>query len=352
MSGAAVEARHVSRKFKVGSEEVWAVHDISLKVEPGEFLALIGRSGSGKTTLLNVMAGLDRPTEGEVYIDGERVDTMSERQLDGLRRHKLGFIFQSFGLLPLLSARENIELPLRIAGVSHGERQKQVKNALEFVGLGRRADHRPYELSGGEQQRVAIARALASQPTLILADEPTGELDSATATAVFGLLRDLARAEGITIITCTHDRLVMELAQRVEELADGHLVTGEHREVWDRIQRRERSPFAAALPAAEGIEEQPALSSLIGADLSAFKPAPLRVQHRAADEQEEPVEPLPDVDLSEFKPAPQRLGKKPESRFEAPAAPEPAPDEDVQPVPTEAEGEEPDDAARWARPRE
>jgi ABC-type lipoprotein export system ATPase subunit len=241
MSGAAVEVRNVSRKFQVGGEEVWAVHDVSLKVEPGEFLALIGRSGSGKTTLLNVMAGLDRPTAGEVYIDGERVDTMSERQLDGLRRHKLGFIFQSFGLLPLLSARENVELPLRIAGVGHGERQKQVKSALEFVGLGRRADHRPYELSGGEQQRVAIARALASQPTLILADEPTGELDSATATAVFTLLRELARAEGITIITCTHDRLVMELAQRVEELADGRLVTGEHREVWDRIQRRERS---------------------------------------------------------------------------------------------------------------
>ena len=352
MSGAAVEVRNVSRKFKVGGEEVWAVHDVSLKVEPGEFLALIGRSGSGKTTLLNVMAGLDRPTEGEVYIDGERVDTMSERQLDGLRRHKLGFIFQSFGLLPLLSARENVELPLRIAGVSHGERQKLVKNAIEFVGLGRRADHRPYELSGGEQQRVAIARALATQPTLILADEPTGELDSATATAVFGLLRDLARAEGITIITCTHDRLVMELAQRVEELADGRLVTGEHREVWDRIQRRERSPFAAALPAAEGIEEQPALSSLIGADLSAFKPAPQRVRHRAETEEEEPVEPLPDVDLSQFRPAPQRLGKDPATRFDLAAAPEDVPAGDEPGAPAEETPAPGDDAARWARPRE
>ena len=352
MSGAAVEVRNVSRKFKVGGEEVWAVHDVSLKVEPGEFLALIGRSGSGKTTLLNVMAGLDRPTEGEVYIDGERVDTMSERQLDGLRRHKLGFIFQSFGLLPLLSARENVELPLRIAGVSHGERQKQVKNALEFVGLGRRADHRPYELSGGEQQRVAIARALASQPTLILADEPTGELDSATATAVFGLLRDLARAEGITIITCTHDRLVMELAQRVEELADGRLVTGEHREVWDRIQRRERSPFAAAMPAAEGIEEQPALSSLIGADLSAFKPAPQRVQHRSMTEEAEPVEPLPDVDLLQFRPAPQRLGKDPATRFDVEEAPEDLRAEDEPGAPAEEAPQPGDDAARWARPRE
>ncbi|MFN8618751.1 MAG: ABC transporter ATP-binding protein [Dehalococcoidia bacterium] len=286
--GSAIEVRGVSRRFKVGSEEVWAVRDINLTVASGEFLALIGRSGSGKTTLLNLMAGLDRPSEGEISIDGDRVDTMSEGQLDKLRRHKLGFIFQSFGLLPLLSARENVELPLRIAGVGYGDRQQKVQRALEFVGLGRRAHHRPYELSGGEQQRVAIARALATEPSLILADEPTGELDSATATAVFGLLRELARAEGITIVTCTHDRLVMELAGRVEELADGHLVTGGHREVWDRIQQRERSPFAAALPAAEGIEAQPSLSSLIGADLSQFKPASERVVHVAAEPHPEP----------------------------------------------------------------
>ena len=216
--------KNVTRRFKVGGVEVNAVRDNPLTVEQGEFLALIGRSGSGKTTLLNLMAGLDRPTSGEIWIDGERVDTMSEGQLDKLRRHKLGFIFQSFGLLPLLSARENVELPLRIAGIGYGDRMVKVKRALDFVGLGRRADHRPYELSGGEQQRVAIARALASEPSLILADEPTGELDSATATAVFSLLRELARAEGITIVTCTHDRLVMEMASRVEELADGHQI--------------------------------------------------------------------------------------------------------------------------------
>ena len=288
MPGSAIEVKSVGRRFKVGSEEVWAVREINLSVGSGEFLALIGRSGSGKTTLLNLMAGLDRPTEGEISIDGERVDTMSEGQLDKLRRHKLGFIFQSFGLLPLLSARENVELPLRIAGVGYGDRQQKVQRALEFVGLGKRAHHRPYELSGGEQQRVAIARALATEPSLILADEPTGELDSATATAVFGLLRELARAEGITIVTCTHDRLVMELAGRVEELADGRLVTGAHREVWDRIQQRERSPFAAALPAAEGMDAQPALSSLIGADLSQFKPASERVVHVAAEPHPEP----------------------------------------------------------------
>jgi ABC-type lipoprotein export system ATPase subunit len=335
MAGSSIEVKGVSRRFKVGSEEVWAVRDISLTVESGEFLALIGRSGSGKTTLLNLMAGLDRPTEGEISIDGHRVDTMSEGQLDALRRHKLGFVFQSFGLLPLLSARENVDLPLRIAGVKYSQRQEQVKRALEFVGLARRADHRPYELSGGEQQRVAIARALASRPSLILADEPTGELDSATATAVFSLLRELARAEGITIVTCTHDRLVMELAGRIEELSDGHLVTTERREVWDRIQQRERSPFAAPLPAAEGVGAQPALSSLIGADLSQFRPASERVVHVAA-------EPHPDESVVDESPAHQLQ----ERRIAAERGAEPAAEassEDEPPAETS-------DATRWSRP--
>ncbi len=248
------------------------MREVSLKVAPGEFLALVGRSGSGKTTLLNLVAGLDRPTSGEVLIDGQRVDCMADRELDALRRHTVGFIFQSFGLLPLLSARENVELPLRIAGLGYRERRKRVEEALAFVGLGKRAEHRPYELSGGEQQRVAIARALAARPRLILADEPTGELDSATASAVFGLLRDLARVEGITIIACTHDRLVMELAGRVEELADGRLVTTGRRVVLERTLGRDRSPFVAARSAPPG--EAPAasgLSSLIGADYAQFR---------------------------------------------------------------------------------
>ncbi|WP_322817945.1 ABC transporter ATP-binding protein [Tepidiforma sp.] len=270
--GATVELRSVSRRFRAGGEEIWAVREVSLKVAPGEFLALVGRSGSGKTTLLNLVAGLDRPTSGEVLIDGQRVDCMADRELDALRRHTVGFIFQSFGLLPLLSARENVELPLRIAGLGYRERRKRVEEALAFVGLGKRAEHRPYELSGGEQQRVAIARALAARPRLILADEPTGELDSATASAVFGLLRDLARVEGITIIACTHDRLVMELAGRVEELADGRLVTTGRRVVLERTLGRDRSPFVAARSAPPG--EAPAasgLSSLIGADYAQFR---------------------------------------------------------------------------------
>ena len=213
MAGSAIEVRGVSRRFKVGSEDVWAVRDISLSVASGEFLALIGRSGSGKTTLLNLMAGLDRPSEGEISIDGDRVDTMSEGQLDKLRRHKLGFIFQSFGLLPLLSARENIELPLRIAGTGYADRQAKVKRALDFVGLGRRADHRPYELSGGEQQRVAIARALAMRPRIMLFDEPTSSIDPEMVREVLAVMQMLAE-EGMTMVVVTHE---MSFARRVAD---------------------------------------------------------------------------------------------------------------------------------------
>lgn len=295
MPGAGVEVKNVSRVFHVAGEDVTAVDDVSLSVAAGEFVALTGRSGSGKTTLINIIAGLDKPSSGEVQIDGKRVDTMSGGELNDLRRHKLGFIFQSFGLLPLLSAQENVELPLRIAGFGHGDRVKRARRVLDMVGLGKRADHRPYELSGGEQQRVAIARALATQPVLMLADEPTGELDSATATIVFGMLRDIARNEGITIITCTHDRLVMELADRVEELASGKLVTGHAGSVWEKVQERELSPFSAQRLHAAGIEaEGMGVSSLIGADRSVFKlddDEPLRRPEvaRAAPVVEEPA---------------------------------------------------------------
>ena len=281
MPGAAVEVRSVSRWFHLGAEDIFAVRDVSMNVRPGEFLAVIGRSGSGKTTLLNLIAGLDRPTEGEITIDGRRVDQMSEHELNELRRHKLGFIFQSFGLLPLLSAQENVELPLRIAGFSRAERTKRTRRVLDLVGLGRRAEHRPYELSGGEQQRVAIARALATDPALMLADEPTGELDSATATAIFTLLKDIARGEGITIITSTHDRLVMEMADRIEELVDGHLAGVGGAEVWRHVQARDHSPFAAPLPGHDGertadiavgaTSDAPRLSSLVGADVAQFR---------------------------------------------------------------------------------
>ena len=244
-----VDVRDVSRRFRVGSEDIWAVRDASLQVRQGEFVALIGRSGSGKTTLLNMIAGLDQPTGGEVFVDGENITSYNESQLTQLRRHRIGFVFQSFGLLPLLSAYENVELALRIAGAGIRERRRRAERLLEQVGLAGRARHRPYELSGGEQQRVAIARALANAPALILADEPTGELDSTTAVSIFSLLHDLVVDEGVTIITTTHDRTVMELVPRVEEMRDGRLLEPEEQELFRYTVRDERSRFAAELPA-------------------------------------------------------------------------------------------------------
>ncbi len=220
-NGPIIVAQGLVRRFKTGSTEVTAVRDIDLDVASGEFLAVTGRSGSGKTTLLNLLGGLDRPTTGTVLFKGQSVSAMSEAELTELRRHDVGFVFQSFGLLPILSAYENVELPLRINGVSRSDRRYRVQEALELVGLGARARHRPYELSGGEQQRVAIARALASRPSVILADEPTGELDSATGMGVMIALRDIAKAQGITVVVATHDLALVHMADRVKEMVDG-----------------------------------------------------------------------------------------------------------------------------------
>ncbi len=291
MPGALVEVRDVSRRFVRGTEEVWALRGVSLRVEPGEFVALIGRSGSGKTTLLNIIGGLDRPTSGEVLIDGERVDRMGDRQLTQLRRRTIGFVFQSFGLLPLLSAEENVELPMRILGWGIQERRKRTRELLEMVGLQKRAHHRPYELSGGEQQRVAIARALAARPRLLLADEPTGELDSVTAMAIFSLLRTVARREEVTIIACTHDRLVMEQADRVEELIDGRLASEEERVVWERV--RQRAGSAIGLGLRGGPEGR--ISSLVAAD-----PREFRGSSPAAEEAE------PEEDITRWAPPERR----------------------------------------------
>ncbi len=261
-----VDVQNVSRRFVVGGEEIWAVRDVSLQVARGEFVALIGRSGSGKTTLLNLIAGLDSPTSGHVTIDGENITEYSERQLTQLRRHRVGFVFQSFGLLPLLSAYENVELSLRIAGAGIRERRRRAEELLDAVGLGGRARHRPYELSGGEQQRVAIARALANAPALILADEPTGELDSTTAVSIFRLLHDLVVEQGVTIITTTHDRTVMELVPRVEEMRDGRLLEPDEQELFRYTVREERSQFAAELPS--DIREEVSAVGAHGADFA------------------------------------------------------------------------------------
>ncbi len=202
---------------------VTAVNGVTLDIFPGEFLAVTGRSGSGKTTLLNLMAGLDRPTAGSVYFEGRDLATLSEAGLVELRRRKIGFVFQSFGLMPLLSAYENVELPLHISGVSWRERRKRALEALEMVGLGPRARHRPYELSGGEQQRVAIARALVAGPDVVFADEPTGELDTATAMSIANILRDTARSRGVTVIVATHDLTLARMSVRTVDLVDGSI---------------------------------------------------------------------------------------------------------------------------------
>lgn len=216
-----VETINLGREYQLGSELVVAVRDVSMEVHPGQFIAVVGRSGSGKTTLLNLMAGLDKATSGSVLLEGQDLADMGEKELTKIRRHKIGFVFQSFGLLPLLSAFENVELPLRISGVRAGEREQRARDALEMVGLTRRSKHRPYELSGGEQQRVAIARAMVTRPPLLLADEPTGELDSTNARSIFGLFIEMVREQGISVVAATHDSTLLAMADEVKEMRDG-----------------------------------------------------------------------------------------------------------------------------------
>jgi ABC-type lipoprotein export system ATPase subunit len=218
-----LELVNLSKSYVSESEEINPLRDINLKIYKGQFIAVVGRSGSGKTTLLNVMAGLDKPTSGDILVQGSNITTMDENSLTEIRRTTIGFIFQSFGLLPLLSAFENVELLLRISGVEHNERFKRTKEALGIVGLNPRSNHRPYELSGGEQQRVSIARAIVTKPAIILADEPTGELDSINAKSIFGLFKDMVVEQGMTIIAATHDSSLLSMADEVKEIRDGAL---------------------------------------------------------------------------------------------------------------------------------
>jgi len=226
MSGPMVELQALSRDFPSGSEVVHALSAVDLRVERGEMIAVKGRSGSGKTTLLNLIGGLDRPTSGRALVDGADVSAMRENELIRLRRHKVAFIFQAFGLIPILSVAENVEVPLRLVSANSSERDERVYRLLELVGLGERANHRPYELSGGEQQRVAIARALANRPGLLLADEPTGQLDSGTGRTIMALLRSIVRSEGVTAVVATHDPMMIDVADRVVEIADGRIQAG------------------------------------------------------------------------------------------------------------------------------
>ena len=219
-----IETAAVSRVFTSPAGDVVAVKDVSLKILPGEFVALTGRSGSGKTTLINLMGGIDEPTGGRVLFSGNDLSLMSESDITNMRRGKIGYIFQSYGLLPLLSAYENIELPLRINGFRKDARRRRIEELLVLVGLSSRADHRPHELSGGEQQRIAIARALAPNPPLILADEPTGDLDSANGLIIATLIKSLTKSEGVTCVTATHDLSLASLSDRSYEMVDGALL--------------------------------------------------------------------------------------------------------------------------------
>jgi putative ABC transport system ATP-binding protein len=219
-----VETHDLSRDYPMPGGVVHAVRDVSIRVGHGQLVALRGRSGSGKTTFLSMVGALDRPTRGSVAVDGLTVSDLPESQLIAFRRRNIGFIFQAFGLMPILSAAENVEVPLRLVRAEPRERDQRVLELLELVGLGGRANHRPHELSGGEQQRVAIARALANRPDLLLADEPTGQLDSQTGRGIMELLRHLILTEGVTAIVATHDPMLIDLADRVIELRDGRVV--------------------------------------------------------------------------------------------------------------------------------
>jgi putative ABC transport system ATP-binding protein len=221
-----VAARDVTRTFGHGAAAVRALRGVSLTVGRGQLVALCGRSGSGKTTLLNIVGGLDRPDSGSVHVAGRDVVAMDERERMMLRRREVAFIFQSFGLIPILSAAENVGIPLRMAGVRAREREERVRMMLGIVGLAGHAQQRPDELSGGQQQRVAIARALAAGPQLVIADEPTGQLDSETGSQVMRLLRTVVRAEGVTVLVATHDQGLIEVADDVLMLSDGRVTRG------------------------------------------------------------------------------------------------------------------------------
>jgi putative ABC transport system ATP-binding protein len=220
-----VRADGVSRDFGTGRRVVHAVRDVSFVVGEGELVAVRGRSGAGKTTLLNLIGGLDRPTSGRIRVGDVEVTTAGERDLLALRRDTVGFVFQSFGLIPILSAAENVGVPMRLARAAPAERDERVAVLLELVGLGGHARQRPHELSGGQQQRVALARALANDPRLLIADEPTGQLDSETGRSIMDLIRAVVRARGMTALVATHDPALIDVADRVLVLRDGEVVS-------------------------------------------------------------------------------------------------------------------------------
>ena len=222
MSDYVVDARDLTKVYQMGDVEVNALRGLSIKIKPGEVLAIMGPSGSGKSTLMNTLGCLDRPTAGDYYLDGESVAELDDDQLADIRNRKVGFIFQTFNLLPRATALSNVELPMRYAGVTEGRRDR-ARTALETVGLGDRVDHRPNELSGGQQQRVAIARALVNNPAIVMADEPTGNLDTKSGGEIMDLLLGLNEERGVTLIIVTHDPEIAARTNRIVTIRDGRV---------------------------------------------------------------------------------------------------------------------------------
>ena len=220
MSELVVDARDLTKVYQMGDVRVHALQGLSLQIEPGEVVAIMGPSGSGKSTMMNLLGCLDQPSEGEYYLDGENVAGMDDNQLASIRNRKVGFVFQNFNLLPRTSALANVELPLRY-GTVNGKRRSMAREALETVGLGDRIDHRPNELSGGEQQRVALARAIVNKPSIVMADEPTGNLDTKSGEEIMDLLLELNKERGATLIIVTHDPEIAEKTQRIVYIRDG-----------------------------------------------------------------------------------------------------------------------------------
>lgn len=249
MSEFLIEVNDIYKIYNPGENEVRALDGVSLKVKRGEFVAIIGQSGSGKSTLMNTLGCLDVPTEGEYFLDGTNVAHMTDDELSDIRNKQIGFIFQGFNLIPSLSATENVELPLIYRGMGKDERRKLSKNALESVGLGERGSHKPSELSGGQQQRVAIARAIAAMPPIIMADEPTGNLDSRSGVDVMNILHNLSD-DGRTIILITHDNSIAEQVTRVVRIIDGHIVDDYVND--DVIKAKEERIKQKAIDAASG----------------------------------------------------------------------------------------------------
>jgi putative ABC transport system ATP-binding protein len=219
-----VEVHHVTKVYQRGKQQVEVLHGLTLEIPKGDFVALMGPSGSGKTTLLNLIGGLDQPTAGEIQVAGRRIDQLGSSELARWRAHNVGFVFQFYNLMPVLTAEGNVELPLLLTKLSAVQRRRNVAVALEVVGLADRAKHKPRELSGGQEQRVAIARALVSDPQLLVCDEPTGDLDRSTADEILGLLQVLNREHGKTVVMVTHDPKAAEFARRTLHLEKGQLL--------------------------------------------------------------------------------------------------------------------------------